>query len=141
MLRQIILPQELRNQIEREARAAMPGECCGLIEGSRRFDAVVADAVHPAKNLANRRDRFEIDPADHFRLLHAARGAKHEIFGCYHSHPNGAPHPSGFDAENAESEDFIWLVAAVTREDFGLGAFVFANGSFRRVSMLQVLKN
>src|SRR4051812_27062899 len=120
MIRQVVLPAALRKKIEAEARAKLPAECCGLIEGTRRFEAIVVDAVHPTKNLAQQKDRFEIDPADHFRLLHAARGKGNEIVGCYHSHPNGSPHPSGVDAEYAQEDDFIWLIGAVSHGSFDL---------------------
>jgi proteasome lid subunit RPN8/RPN11 len=141
MIRQVVLSPALRRSIEKEARTALPGECCGLLEGVRRFDAIVVEAAHRTRNLAEGNDRFEIDPADHFRLLHAARKAGREILGCYHSHPNGKAAPSTFDTESAHDDEFVWIIAAVTEETFDLGAFVCQEGTFRKVSMLQVLRD
>jgi len=140
MIRQIVFPKALQSQVEREARAAAPRECCGLIEGTRRFDSIITFAAHPTRNLARAKDRFEIDPADHFRLLHAARDAGREIVGCYHSHPNSHPHPSGYDTEGAKDEQFVWLIGAVAVGYFELAAYALDNGAFRRVTVLDVLK-
>ena len=114
MTPRLVLTAAQRAQIAREARAALPGECCGLIEG-RRDDGgcVVAVAVHPARNIGGGSDRFEIDPADHVRILRGARARGTEIVGCYHSHPNGRAEPSARDLAGAAEVGFIWLIAAV----------------------------
>ena len=87
-------------------------------------------ALHPARNIADAPDRFEIDPADHFRALRSARGNGCEIVGCYHSHPNGSNEPSRRDSESASEEDFVWIIAAVTEGRCEFRAFVFDAGHF-----------
>lgn len=112
-------------QIAEEARSAFPRECCGLIEGTLTLSLVPAInrgkgevmALHPARNLAGARDRFEIDPAAHFALLHKLRGSTRAIIGCYHSHPNGRPGPSEHDRQNADESGFLWLIAALAAPD------------------------
>lgn len=100
----MILAPALRERILAEARAAFPRECCGLLEG----DGARIAAIHPTRNLATEPDRFEIDPAEQFRLLRAGR----RIVGCYHSHPGGLAEPSPRDAERASEAGFLWLIAA-----------------------------
>lgn len=133
------LTDALRDQVWREARAAFPRECCGLIEGARTGGAVRATTLHPARNLAEAADRFEIDPAAQFRLLRALRGTGREIVGCYHSHPDGRAEPSERDRENAGEEGFIWLLAALaTRDDAArLAAFSWQNANFVPVALIQ----
>ena len=97
----LLLSPSQRAQIEREARAAYPRECCGLLEGLREGDAIRIAALHPARNLSSDKDRFEIAPADHFAALRAARAKGRAIVGCYHAHPNGKSEPSARDAEGA----------------------------------------
>jgi proteasome lid subunit RPN8/RPN11 len=126
----LVLPQALRAQIEAEARAAFPRECCGLIEGRRAGDAIHVAALHPARNLSTNADRFEIDPADHFRALHAARATGREIVGCYHSHPNGIAEISARDRDGAMDDDFVWLVCAVTAEKTRIAGFMREKGQF-----------
>ncbi len=130
------LSGRLRQQLISEARAAFPNECCGVIEGVRREGIIEALRLHPSRNLATRTDRFEIDPMEQFRLLHALRGTERDIIGCYHSHPDGAPVPSAFDLEMAAEEDFVWLIAAVDPNGaWAVAAHLFAAGAFRPLRM------
>ncbi|HEX2593807.1 MAG TPA: M67 family metallopeptidase [Rhizomicrobium sp.] len=141
MLKTVVIAPHLRRQIEDEARKALPGECCGLLQGVRSFDDVIVEVVHPARNLAEANDRFEIDPAEHFRLLRQARVTGQEIVGCYHSHPNGCPAPSDTDGEYALEHDFVWLIAAVTPDACDLAAFTPENGAFRGLRLAKTREN
>ena len=136
MTAQLILSGDLREQIRDEARAALPRECCGLIEGIREPGTIRAVALHPAANLARGDDRFEIDPVEQFRLMHALRGTGREIVGCYHSHPSGPAAPSPRDADEAQERDFVWLVAGVGAR-IALGAFVWDGRAFRELHLAQ----
>jgi proteasome lid subunit RPN8/RPN11 len=130
----LLLPPALRAQIAQEARAAFPRECCGLIEGTREGGEARVAALHPTRNLAEEADRFEIDPAEHIRLLRALRGSGREIVGCYHSHPNGRAELSPRDRESAANDGFIWLVAAIGKDEFALAAFACPNGGGDAIS-------
>jgi proteasome lid subunit RPN8/RPN11 len=121
---ELFLPSAFRCQILAEARIAYPRECCGLLEGS----AERITAVHPTRNLAGRSDRFEIDPAEQFRLRRAGR----RIVGCYHSHPGGRAEPSPRDAEQAGEAGFLWLICAGT-----IGAFVWDGAGFQPLVLLE----
>jgi proteasome lid subunit RPN8/RPN11 len=131
----LLLPDALRAQILQEARAAFPKECCGLIEGTRDGNAIRVKALHATRNLATRDDRFEIDPAQQFRLMRSLRGTGRAIIGCYHSHPNGRATPSehdqGFEA------GFVWLIAALdgTANEAALAAFVYENSAFAPLAL------
>ena len=116
-----ILPADLRERIAQEALGAFPQECCGLLEGRRIGSNIVVDAVWPARNLSSTPDRFEIDPADHFRILHGARERGCSVVGCYHSHPSGDTKPSPRDRDGAADEHFVWIIAALN----GAGAVPF----------------
>ncbi|MGN6516517.1 MAG: Mov34/MPN/PAD-1 family protein [Rhizomicrobium sp.] len=129
----LLLSRAHRAQIESEARAAFPRECCGLLEGKCDGDTIRVTALHSTRNLSAHSDRFEIDPADQFRLLHAARARGRDIVGCYHSHPNGRTTPS---ARDGDSEDgFLWLIAAVADGQVGLSAFRRNGGSWQSLEM------
>ncbi|HVT25357.1 M67 family metallopeptidase [Hyphomicrobium sp.] len=131
MIATLILPQTLRDQIAREALAAQPSECCGLIEGTYIKQEARALACHPTRNLAAASDSFEIDPARHIELLRTLRGTQRRILGCYHSHPNGRAEPSSRDLAQATDENFLWLIAAGR----DLKAFVHANRAFHPVRL------
>ena len=129
----LILPEALRAQIEAEAHAAAPGECCGLIEGVAAGDMFEARALHPARNLATAGNRFEIAPEDHLSASRTARAHGHRLIGCYHSHPEGEAEPSSHDEMGAGEKDFLWLIAATA--PFQLGAFVYRGPGFEPVTL------
>ena len=123
---QVALSDGLRDQILRAAQDANPRECCGLIEGACEGQAYRITALHPARNLAEAADKFEIDPRDQFAAYKAARAQGRAIVGCYHSHPNGRAEPSMADRAGACEENFLWLIAGSGE----INAFVYAQGGF-----------
>ena len=128
----LILPAELRGRIEDEARASFPRECCGLIEGVRDGRVARAFALHPARNIALRADRFEIAPEDHFPALRMARENGRDLIGCYHSHPGGRAEPSASDLQGAGEEDFLWLIASLAHSHapVTLAAYIYSAAVF-----------
>ena len=121
------LPSALADALRAAARSAHPNECCGLLEGVRTGNVFHVQALHPARNLAARADRFEIDAADHFAAQKAARANGRAIIGCYHSHPDGAARPSQTDEAGAAQDDFLWVIVAGEE----LGCFVYRDGGFQ----------
>lgn len=140
----LALPRMLQARIEADARAAYPAECCGLIEGvlvegAADSETVKALALHPARNIATRHDRFEIHPEDHFAALRAARANGHAIIGCYHSHPDGKAQPSETDRAGGGEENFIWLIAGLAQADgpIAFAAFRYSAAEFLPVDFLR----
>ena len=134
----LALPASLQDQIAREARAAYPGECCGLIEGVRTQGAAQGDgfhavALHPARNLATVLDRFDLDPTDHIAAAKAARSRDYALIGCYHSHPDGRAAPSQADQGGAAQADFLWVIAATDGVQCRLAAFVYRAPGFEEL--------
>jgi proteasome lid subunit RPN8/RPN11 len=138
MIASLILPNELGAQLEREAHEAFPRECCGLIEGLYKDGVAHAAVLHPTCNLSGDDDRFEIDPAEQFRLIREARERGAEIIGCYHSHPNGRAEPSSRDREGAGEEGFLWLIASLSAEDrpVALRAFLYRAPAFAEIPLV-----
>jgi proteasome lid subunit RPN8/RPN11 len=130
----LILPAALETEIARQARAAFPRECCGLIAGARVGDDFHATRIHPGRNLAQAPDRFEIDPMDHIAAVKSARTRGATIIGCYHSHPNGEARPSRHDRSCAGEDDFLWLIAATDGVQCRIEGFVYRDGDFESVS-------
>lgn len=137
----LLLSAAQHAQIEREAREAFPKECCGLLEGARNGAALCITALHPAHNLSTDSDRFEIDPADHFAAIRAARANGHEIVGCYHSHPNGKAEPSARDAEGAWDEGFVWLIAALSGGTVSMRGFARRGDGWQPLELKEVAEN
>src|SRR5205085_6978534 len=124
MTRVLTISTALRAQLEREARAAAPRECCSLIEGVHDGDVLIATALHPTRNLASEADRFEVDPAEHISLLRRLRGTQHKLIGCYHSHPSGTAEPSERDRAGDCEDGFVWLIAATGKRACDVRAYI-----------------
>jgi proteasome lid subunit RPN8/RPN11 len=126
MTNRIELRPGLAAQIYSAAQASFPRECCGLLEGIRQAGLMRVTALHPAQNLSDAADHFEISPADHIAAQKIARANGRQIIGCYHSHPGGAAEPSATDLAGAAEDNFLWLIAAGP----ALNAFVYLAGRF-----------
>ncbi|WP_347303302.1 M67 family metallopeptidase [Croceibacterium sp. TMG7-5b_MA50] len=93
----------------REAPAALPRECCGLLLG---HGAAIARAV-PTANVADDPWRgFEIDPAALIAAYRAERGGGPQLLGYYHSHPTGDARPSATDRAMAAGDGRVWAIIA-----------------------------
>ncbi len=132
----LVLPARLQERIAREALAAYPRECCGLIEGINENGMLRAAALHPGRNLAAAADRFELDPADHIAALKASRANGHVLIGCYHSHPDGKAEPSPRDLGGAAEADFLWLIAATDGVQCRLAGFVYRRTGFESIGLV-----
>ena len=132
----LVLPARLQERITREALAAFPRECCGLIEGINENGTLHALALHPGRNLASSADRFELDPADHIAATKSARANGHVLIGCYHSHPGGKAEPSPRDLGGAAEADFLWLIAATDGVQCRLAGFVYRRTGFESIGLV-----
>ncbi len=100
--------------LEQHARLARPIECCGLLVGGRQGSDYVVDCAVPCRNISqgDRRRRYQIDWSILAAALRADRVGQGEIVAFYHSHPDGAPHPSRHDADLAWP-DYAYVIVAV----------------------------
>jgi len=95
------------------ARAAYPGECCGLLIGQVDGNRHIVTRVVPAENVwpGDRRRRYEMDPTAVFDAFRRARGDNQHVLGFYHSHPDGSASPSRYDLETAWPDKSYVIVA------------------------------
>jgi len=91
----------------REARAAVPRECCGILLGEAANITGIAPAanVHPTPET-----HFEIDPQALVDAHRTARSGGPHVVGYYHSHPHSAPEPSATDKAMAARDGSIWAI-------------------------------
>ena len=96
-----------------EARRAAPDECCGLLLGELLHGGEAITQALPADNVAaDRRRRFEIDPAALLAAHKAARAGGPAVIGYYHSHPSGTAEPSAADGAEAAGDGRVWAIVA-----------------------------
>ena len=97
------------------AEASYPEEACALLVGRRGIaDLYRVTRVEPAANVAaDKRKRFEVDPGLRMGLERELRGGPEQVIGVWHSHPDGAPEPSAWDAANIQEPRLAWLITAL----------------------------
>ncbi len=122
----LVLPEELAERLLEHARAELPNEACALLGGA----GGVATSLHPARNAAASPYRFELDPADLVRVVHAIEGAGEELVAIFHSHPASGPEPSPTDLREARY-DVVQLIAGMGL----LRAWRFADGGATEVGL------
>jgi proteasome lid subunit RPN8/RPN11 len=115
------------------AEATYPEEACALLVGRRGVaDSYRVTRVEPAANVApDRGRRFEVDPGLRMGLERELRGGTEQVIGVWHSHPDGLPVPSAWDAGNIHEPRMAWLITAVAGgQALASAAFVPAAANF-----------
>ena len=114
----LLLPGDLRRQIEEEGVAAYPNECCGILIGSdkaRKVDRIVpmANAFDPQE----RYHRFSIDPLLLASTEESAAAEGKAVIGFYHSHPDHPARPSEYDRTHVPPWNFYsHIIVAIEKK-------------------------
>lgn len=88
----MVVPEEIRAELEKHARAESPHESCGLVA----FRDGVAQRYVPGRNAAESPYRFELDVDPESWFL---EDEGYEL-AVVHSHLSSPPRPSRTDVEN-----------------------------------------
>jgi proteasome lid subunit RPN8/RPN11 len=112
------LPSAIREAITGQARAEYPNEACGLIIGDRAA-ANGGRALHyvPTRNKAASPFRYEIDPADLYRLTIETDDAGEVFWGIVHSHTHSPAVPSPTDIGLAFYPDALFLLVSLSDDE------------------------
>jgi [CysO sulfur-carrier protein]-S-L-cysteine hydrolase len=88
----VVIPAEIRAELDAHARAEEPNEACGLLA----LRDGVAERYIPARNAADSPYRFELetDPKNWFLEDEGY------VLAVFHSHISSPPRPSRTDVEN-----------------------------------------
>ncbi len=117
----VALPPELAREIEKQAAAAYPEECCGLLVGPLPEDFGEEKArlrvteLRPLKNAWEsqaRTHRYTADPSEFAAVERSLAGTELAVLGVYHSHPDVPAWPSPFDLLRAWP-NYAYVIASV----------------------------
>lgn len=112
------LPPDIRDAIVAQARAEVPNESCGLIVGTApAADGGLALRWEPTRNKAASPYRYEVDPADLYRVSVAADDADQVIWGIVHSHVRSPAVPSPTDIGQALYPDALYLLVSLDERE------------------------
>ena len=108
--------------MEEAAKAAYPGECCGILLGKTAKNSGKSEIevleTREAPNLVQgeqKSTRFEADPLFLYLVEREIEGSGLEIVGFYHSHPDCEAIPSREDAEKMVP-GLIYAILSVTAD-------------------------
>jgi proteasome lid subunit RPN8/RPN11 len=92
------------------AREGAPEEVCGILAG--RAGAVTR--VYRGTNVAaNRRVRYEMDPARQLEAMAEIDAKGEHMVGIYHSHPRSTAYPSRTDQNLAFYPDSVYVIVSL----------------------------
>lgn len=110
----VALPDEIRAAIRAHARQDYPNEACGIVIGTApAADGGLAIRFEPTRNAASSPLRYEIDPADLFRLTFAADDADEVFWAVVHSHVRSPARPSPTDVGLALYPDALYILVSL----------------------------
>jgi proteasome lid subunit RPN8/RPN11 len=101
-------------EIQAHGAEGYPNEICGIMVGPKGEG--MATEARRARNMVveRSRDRYEIDPRDHIRIMREADSEGLDIVGYYHTHPDHPAQASRFDTERAWT-GYVYLIVSVQK--------------------------
>jgi proteasome lid subunit RPN8/RPN11 len=103
----VILPADIRRDIEAHARACFPHEACGLVAADSVGDL---RSAYCTTNVDHSSHRFTVAPDEHYAAIGDAESRGLHVAGSFHSHPTSQPVPSRSDIARALDPDWLYLI-------------------------------
>lgn len=113
------------------AREEDPNECCGMIGG---VDGE-AKTVYRARNAEASPLRYNLDPADQFRIMTAMDEKGEELAAIYHSHTKSPAYPSQTDINLAAYPDALCVIASLKEGEEPVRAYSIRDGEVEEVEL------
>ena len=113
-----VLPGPIREAIVAHARAEYPNESCGIVVGDRpAADGGQPLRYEPARNKAASPYRYELDPADLFRLTIETDDAGETFWAIVHSHTHTPAVPSPTDVGLSFYPDALYVLVSLAEDE------------------------
>ena len=118
------ISRALLDEIVAHARSEAPNECCGMVAS----DDGRAVKVSPAVNAAASPLRYEIEPADQYRIEMAIDEGGHDLGAIYHSHTRSEPYPSQTDVNLAFHPHALYVIVGLASGEPDVRAYRIVDG-------------
>ena len=113
------------------ARDEDPNECCGMIGASNG----AASSIYKARNAEASPLRYNLDPADQFRIMTAMEDRDEELAAIYHSHTKSPAYPSQTDINLAAYPDALYVIVSLLDGEEPVRAFRIEHGNVEEVEI------
>jgi proteasome lid subunit RPN8/RPN11 len=130
----LVLSPGILDKVIEHAKAAYPGEGCGLVAGMKA--SMAGSRFIPMTNIAKSASEFEMDPAELIQTLRELRNSEEALVAIYHSHPHGPAQPSKTDAERAYYPEAAHLIVSLADPEHPrIRAFRIVNGEVLEIEV------
>ena len=126
------ISRDLYDEIVAHAQAEAPNECCGMV-ASRDGQAV---KVYRAQNAAASPYRYELDPAEQYRIQLDIDDEELELGAIYHSHTRSEPYPSQTDINLAFYPDALYVIVGLAGDEPRTRAFTIRDGKVEEAELV-----
>jgi [CysO sulfur-carrier protein]-S-L-cysteine hydrolase len=113
------------------AREEDPNECCGLIGGSDGE----AKTIYKARNAEASPLRYNLDPADQFRIMTAMEEKGEDLVAIYHSHTKSPAYPSQTDINLAAYPDAMTVIVSLKEGEEPVRAYLIRDSQVEEVEL------
>ena len=113
------------------ARDEDPNECCGMIGASNGE----AKSIYKARNAEASPLRYNLDPADQFRIMTAMEDRGEDLAAIYHSHTKSPAYPSQTDINLAAYPDALYVIVSLLEGEEPVRAFHIEKGKVEEVEL------
>lgn len=123
-----------RQQIEElldHARTEVPNECCGMIGSSDGR----ATTIYKAANAEGSPLRYNLDPADQFRIMSEMEERGEDLGAIYHSHTQSPAYPSQTDINLAAYPDSLYIIVSLAGGEEPVRAFTIRDGEVEEAGL------
>jgi len=112
-MRELQIPNNIFEQILKQAKAEAPIEACGILAGK---DGEV-EKLYKMTNADQSSDHFMMEPKEQFKVVKDIRSAGLEMLAIYHSHPESPARPSAEDIRLAVTPDVAYVIVSLQNVD------------------------
>ncbi len=121
------IPQNVIDELIRQARQDAPNESCGYLLGISQVGNDIVTENYPMENVDHSPEHFSFAPKDQFAALKYARSKGLKILANWHSHPASPSRPSAEDLCLANDPNIRYAILSL-HEGIHLNSFRIFNG-------------
>jgi proteasome lid subunit RPN8/RPN11 len=127
------LSREQSEELTTHAREEAPNECCGMI-GAIDGEAT---SVYRARNAEASPLRYNLDPADQFKIMTTMEERGEDLAAIYHSHTKSPAYPSQTDINLAAYPDTIYIIVSLLDGEEPVRGYSIADGLVEEVDLFE----
>lgn len=124
------IPNNIFQQMLKQAEAEAPIEACGILAGSNSK----VKKLYKMTNTERSSDHFMMEPAEQFKVVKDIRSAGMKMLAIYHSHPATPARPSQEDIRLSFTPDVTYVIVSLQDSSCpAIKGFLIKNGNVTEV--------